>query len=156
MLCEHDLLKELGLPIILFSLGFFSCFDTPEGVEALTYEERLAADIEAIDEFLEKNEIDAIEHVSGIRYVVLKEGEGKQPNGGSSVNVKYEGRHFNGSVFDSNDTGVTFPLPNLILSWQIAIPLMKEGGKLTVYAPSGLCYGTSGTTGISPNSSLNF
>ena len=146
------------LPTMLFLLVWtISCNSELTNITVpVSYEEQLEKDIKSIDEFLAGNEINAVQHESGLRYVVLSEGSGDVPNSNSEVSVKYEGRFFSGGVFDSSTTGATFFLSQLISAWRIAIPLMKEGGVLTIYAPSGLCYGTAGISGIPPNTNLIF
>ena len=133
---------------------FASCSN--DDAPALSFEEQLASDIEEIDAFLDDNRIQAGAHSSGIRYVETAVGEGISPSLTDSVTVKYKGTFFNGEVFDQNTTGVTFLLGGLIESWRIMLPTMKEGGTLTMYAPSGYCYGTRGTFGIAPNTNLIF
>lgn len=133
-------------------LTTISCGDEP----VLDFEDQLEKDLAAIDRYLDKNNIDAIEHESGIRYVVTAEGDGERPIQSSTVTVKYTGRFFDGKKFDESKTGATFGLPNLILAWRIMIPEMEEGGSITIYAPSGFCYGTSGNSNIDPNKNLIF
>lgn len=123
---------------------------------SVSFQDQIGFDTELIDNYLMDNEIEALEHESGIRYVVTEEGSGDSPSASDVVNVKYEGRFFSGTVFDSNDSGVSFPLDALIPAWKTMIPLMKEGGKMTIYAQSGYCYGTSGNNNILPNESLIF
>ena len=145
-------MKYLLLISLFGILTIVSCGDEP----TLPFEDQLEKDIAAIDRFLDKNDIEALEHESGIRYVVVREGDGARPMASSAVKVIYEGRFFNGKKFDENRTGISFPLPNLILAWRIMIPELEEGGKITMYAPSGYCYGTSGNSNIDPNTNLVF
>ena len=35
----------------------------------------------------------------------------------------------------------TFPLNRLIRGWQLAVPKINVGGKITIYIPSGQAYG---------------
>lgn len=133
---------------------FTSCSDDDPVV--LSAEDQLAIDIEKIDAFLANEEITAEIHESGIRYVTTLEGTGDQPTLADGVTAKYEGRFLNGNVFDASTTGATFPLNGVIAAWQITLPLMREGGKITIYAPSGYCYGSTGTGGIPPNENLIF
>lgn len=119
-------------------------------------EDQLGFDTELIDNYLVENEIEALQHESGIRYVVTEEGTGESPEANDVVNVKYEGRFLTGDVFDSNTSGVSFALANLIQAWKTMIPLMKEGGKMTIYAQSGYCYGIAGNGSIPANESLIF
>lgn len=107
--------------------------------------EQFAADTTIIETYLESNEIDALVHESGIRFTVEFGGIGESPTSDSQVTVAYQGRFLNGSVFDESEDGVTFGLKGLIEAWQIMIPTMKSQGKITIYAPSGLCYGEPGS-----------
>lgn len=122
----------------------------------LSFDDQLAKDIEIIDSFLDKEDIEVDIHSSGIRYVMTQEGTGNKANLGDIVNVKYRGYFLNGKEFDSSSSGISFPLTGLIESWRISIPLLREGGKITFYSPSGYCYGPSGTDGIGPNKVLAF
>ena len=50
-----------------------------------------------------------------------------------------------------------FTLSGLILGWQIAFPKFPAGTSATLYVPSGLAYGTAGSSPkISPNAVLVF
>jgi FKBP-type peptidyl-prolyl cis-trans isomerase FkpA len=69
--------------------------------------------------------------------------------------VKYTGRLTNGSVFDSS-TGATFALANLITGWQQGIPYIGKGGKITLYLPPSLGYGSQASGSIPANSILIF
>lgn len=118
--------------------------------------DQLMLDKSIIDEFLIESDIDAEIHSSGIRYTMDEEGTGNSPVSTDKVRVTYEGKFLNGHVFDSNNIGVDFELENLIEAWKIMIPEMKEGGKITIYAPSKYCYGTAGNSSIGPNTILTF
>lgn len=96
-------------------------------------QEQLNEDISEIDAYLTTNNIDAQVHESGLRYVIKSSGEGLAPDVCSTVSVLYEGRFFNGDVFDSSEKSVSFPLDRLIPGWQIGIPLMQSGGSITLY-----------------------
>jgi FKBP-type peptidyl-prolyl cis-trans isomerase FkpA len=120
-------------------------------------QDQLAQDIETIDAYLAANEIEAQTHPSGLRYVIKRSGEGDRPNYCSNVSVSYEGKTLNGNIFDSRSTPINFPLQNLITGWQIGIPLIKEGGRITLYIPSVYAYGANGIgSDIPPNASLEF
>lgn len=120
-------------------------------------QEQLTQDIETIDAYLASNEIVAQTHPSGLRYVIKRSGEGDRPNYCSNVSVSYEGKTLNGNIFDSRSTPINFPLQNLITGWQIGIPLIKEGGRITLYIPSVYAYGANGIgSDIPPNAPLEF
>lgn len=121
-------------------------------------EAQLKKDIERIDSYLTENEIDAQVHESGIRYVINVAGNGSTAELCDVVSVNYEGRLLsNGEVFDSSDSPVTFPLNQLITGWQIGIPLIQEGGSITLYIPSVYAYGRFGSgDDIPANANLIF
>ena len=97
---------------------------------------------------------------SGLKYMILTEGKGKQPTAESSVTVHYTGELLNGEVFDSSVSRgepATFPLNRVIPGWTEGVQLMKEGAKYTFFIPSDLAYGAQGVPGaIPPHSTLIF
>ena len=99
------------------------------------------------------------ETASGLQYKVLTAGTGKSPKATDVVEVNYEGKLLDGTVFDSSyERGepVEFPLNQVIAGWTEGVQLMKEGGKYEFYIPSDLAYGEAGNQGIDPNSTLVF
>jgi len=96
---------------------------------------------------------------TGLKYLVVKEGEGKSPKATDSVTVHYTGRLTDGSVFDSSvERGepATFPLNQVIAGWTEGLQTMKEGGKTIFYIPSKLAYGERGAGSIPPFATLIF
>lgn len=113
--------------------------------EYVSPQEQLELDIVTIEEYLEENEIDAIEHESGIYYVVHEEGDaaGDTITDNSYITFKYEGRYLtNGSVFDSSES-YRYVLSGLITGFRIIIPLVKKGANVTMYIPRGYAYGSA-------------
>lgn len=120
--------------------------------------DRLASDIQSIDTYLEENSITAEKHPSGLRYVISQEGSGRNPSLDKTLEVNYQGSLLTtGEVFDQGEN-VQFPLYALVASWQVGLPLIKEGGSMTLYAPSGLCYGERAiaSAGIPANANMIF
>lgn len=134
--------------ILIFDIELLSVINSEE--------EQLEIETSKIDKYLETKEIEAQIHESGIRYVHEMNGIGVNPTTSSNISVKYKGYFFNESVFDQNESGVTFPLNDLVEAWRIMIPLMKVNDKMTIYAPSKYCYGENGTGPIPPNTQLIF
>ncbi|MBX2967407.1 MAG: FKBP-type peptidyl-prolyl cis-trans isomerase [Cyclobacteriaceae bacterium] len=121
---------------------------------------RLASDKTAIDNYLEENEIEAIVHESGIRYVITEEGSGTaSPSLYQQVKIGYVGKllatnhiFINQEVEPNNDFSsrvVNFPHGVLI-----GLQLMKEGDKATLYVPSTLAYGARSYTDVPSNSNI--
>jgi FKBP-type peptidyl-prolyl cis-trans isomerase len=100
-------------------------------------------------EFVEKTWPDAKKTMTGIRYVIMREGEGPTPKPGDKVNVLYVGRLLNGKVFDQNSDATqpfTFRIRRdmVIEGWDQILQLMKKGEKRLVIIPPELGYGTRG------------
>jgi FKBP-type peptidyl-prolyl cis-trans isomerase len=127
--------------------------------EVLSPADQLVKDTQAIDDYLATKNITAVKDPSGLRYVVTSQGTGAKPSLDLNVNINYEGKILeSGQTFDKSTTAVTFPLYNLIQGWQIGLPLVNKGSKVTLYIPSGLGYGPngSGDGSIPSNANLMF
>ena len=121
-----------------------------------SFEEQLKIDLEAIDAYLEINNIPAIPDPNNlIRYIIHEEGNGDSPETSNCVTTSYEGKFFNGNTFDQSDN-LAFPLDAVILGFQIGLPLLQVGDSATLYIPSGFGYGPQGAPGIPANSNLIF
>ena len=101
------------------------------------------------------------------------------------VTVHYTGRDRDGEVFDSSifenmpkdrqemmrqyqpdnfdedgniieNEPVTFPLDRVIAGWTEGMKLVGPGGKIILYIPSDLAYGSRGNQAIAPNAALEF
>ena len=118
--------------------------------------QQLMKDIAAIDDSLAHWEIQAEAHPSGVRYV-LEQGSGDQPTLADEVTVNYNGRLLGKETSFDSGLSRTFLLGNLIMGWQAVLPLVQEGGSVTLYIPSSLGYGKNGSgSAIPPNSNLVF
>lgn len=120
---------------------------------------KLQEDIETIDAYLTSNAITAIEDPTGMRYTIDAQGTGSKPCIENSVTIKYKGKFLSTGVqFEASNTAVSFPLSALILGWQIVLPKIKGGSKVTLYIPSGFAYGPAGSSGgsIPGNTNLIF
>lgn len=129
-----------------------------------------AIDKEAQKEAAEKAKLDAEiknrypeyrETASGLKYVVVKEGDGvKHPKYGQEVTVHYEGSLLDGTVFDSSfrrGQPATFRLGEVIEGWNEGLQLMSKGAEYIFIIPPELGYGTMGYPGvIPPNATLVF
>jgi FKBP-type peptidyl-prolyl cis-trans isomerase len=97
---------------------------------------------------------------SGLQYKVISEGHGKSPRATDTVLVHYRGTTIDGTEFDSSykrNEPISFPLNGVIPGWTEGVQLMKEGGKIQLFIPSNLAYGSRGAGGvIAPDSTLVF
>ncbi len=128
--------------------------------KTLSTGEQLQKDVAVIDKYVVDNAIANVQQdPSGLRYVITTAGPagGVKPTITNQISVKYTGKLLStAAVFDQHLTAVTFPLSGLIQGWQIAFPLFTKGTKATLFIPSGLGYGPTGSTSIPPNSNLLF
>lgn len=92
----------------------------------------------------------------------LIKGHGKTATDGSTITVNYVGVLYNnGTEFDSSwSRKTTFSTPlssgSVIPGWVKGIAGMKVGGRRELIIPPNLAYGSSGQSGIPPNSTLIF
>lgn len=97
---------------------------------------------------------------SGLKYRILRKGEGTKPTSTSSVAVNYHGWLDNGKVFDSTyDRGqaILLELNRVIPGWTEGLQLIGEGGMIELEIPPGLGYGPAGSAGsVPPNATLHF
>jgi len=111
-----------------------------------------------MEEMSAREEVQTTE--SGLQYIVVEPGEGEKPLAEDSVEVHYEGRLIDGTVFDSSfERGqtVTFGLTQVIAGWTEGLQLMKPGAKYKFIIPPELGYGEGGAGQmIGPNATLLF
>lgn len=96
---------------------------------------------------------------SGLQYKVLTQGEGKKATADNMVEVHYEGRLLDGTIFDSSyQRGQTasFKPTQVIKGWTEALQTMPEGSTWELYIPYNLAYGERGNRNIPPYSTLIF
>lgn len=99
---------------------------------------------------------------SGLQYKVIKAGQGEVPKATDEVEVIYEGRLIDGTVFDATSKhggGAKtdkFRAGNLIKGWTEALTTMPVGSKWQLYIPYKLAYGERQAGQIPPYSTLVF
>lgn len=112
--------------------------------------------------YLEENK--ALEGVvvteSGLQYRIIKEGDGAIAKPGETVEVNYEGKLIDGTVFDSSyGRGETFKFNTaggVIPAWIEISQLLPMGTTVEIVAPYNLAYGERGNRGIPPFATLIF
>ncbi len=98
---------------------------------------------------------------SGLQYKVIKAGQGEVPKASDEVEVIYEGRLIDGTVFDATSKHGSaktdkFRAGNLIKGWTEALTTMPVGSKWQLYIPYELAYGERQAGKIPPYSTLVF
>lgn len=96
----------------------------------------------------------------GLQYKVLVKGEGEVPQKSDKVQVNYEGRLIDGTVFDASSKHgskpSTFRADQVIKGWTEALTMMPVGSKWQLYIPQELAYGERNMGQIKPYSALIF
>ena len=103
---------------------------------------------------------------SGLKYRILRKGDGAKPSETDVVSVHYRGwlpdaaDPSTGTEFDSSygrGEPATFPLNGVIAGWTEGLQLVAANGMIELDIPSELAYGDQAVGGlIEPNSDLRF
>jgi FKBP-type peptidyl-prolyl cis-trans isomerase len=138
---------------ILSGLLLISCND---GADVPNELDQWVKDVEAIDDYLEAQGIEAIEDPSGMRIVIATMGDGLPAQPHNGVDVDYVGKRFEDKfVFDQGTARNS--LANLIDGWREAFTRIPAGSEATLYIPSLLGYKSTGSgADIPPNTILEF
>lgn len=113
-----------------------------------------ASESDQMTSYAKKNNITYVSDPSGVLYQIITAGNSNKPKITSTITVTYTGKLMDDKTFDSGT--ITYPLNNLIPGWQIALPLIGEGGQIKILIPSSLGYGSSGSGSIPGNAPLYF
>lgn len=85
---------------------------------------------------------------SGMAYKIITPGdESNKPTANDTVEVHYEGKLTDGTIFDSSiqrDKKIKFPLNRVIKGWTEGLQHVGKGGKIKLVIPSDLAYGDHG------------
>ena len=97
---------------------------------------------------------------SGVVIIPLRKGAGRSPGPGDQVEVNYEGKLIDGTLFDSTmqrGQPAMFSLSGVIPCWSEALQLMTVGSKSHVICPPDQAYGVRGAPPKIPaQSTLDF
>jgi peptidylprolyl isomerase len=101
---------------------------------------------------------DTLTTSSGLKYIILKNGNGEFPKPGQTVSVHYTGTLTDGSKFDSSvDRGqpLSFVLGTgqVIRGWDEGIGMLDKGAKARLIIPHELGYGERGMPPVIPPAS---
>jgi len=149
-------MRKIALCAWCFALLLANCFKekndcTARNVVAPAGEQTALAD------YMTSHNIVAEKHSSGLYYQILQGGTGLvAPSICSSVKVSFSGKLTNGTEAEKNDM-VVLNLKLMLEAWRIGIPLIKPGGRIRLFVPPSLAYGSEGkkdgnTVIVPPNS----
>ena len=113
------------------------------------------------EEFLSKNKMkDGVEVTeSGLQYKIINAGNDVKAGPKDTVYVHYTGTLIDGTEFDASDKTkdpVKMMLNRVIKGWTEGLQLVGEGGKIQLFIPDSLAYGSRPMGKIGPNSTLIF
>ncbi|MFT7269819.1 MAG: FKBP-type peptidyl-prolyl cis-trans isomerase FkpA [Roseivirga sp.] len=137
---------------------------------------QLEIDKGLIEAYLAENGIEAQSTEDGLYYVMKKDGKGPKAKAGDLASVNYIVRLIDGTFIDTSYKNVAeenniynpqrepyvpyeFPVGQraVIDGWDLAVPLINQGGSATLFIPSTLAYGATPRPGpIPPNAILMF
>jgi len=159
---SESILKALVTAATVFL--FVGCNKNPVDI-GLEKEMRL------LRQYLDSRNITTEPQSSGLYYINQSEGTGDKPGNDDWVIIRYTGKMINDRVFDTTDERVA--ISHNIYSSSIiygdkrismallgvqgfreGLMLMREGGSATLIMPSNLGYGSVGTGGIPPYTTL--
>jgi peptidylprolyl isomerase len=124
-------------------------------VDLLEVKDRIIAKMWDVDSTLFKTT------KSGLKYAIIKEGDGPMPVPGKFVTVHYSGFLQDGKLFDSSverDEPISFVVGQgqVIPGWDEGLQLLKKGSKARFIVPPQLAYGDRPLEKIPANSTLIF
>ncbi len=124
--------------------------------DPLAFQEELAKDWIAKAEKESGNSVQTSD--TGLRWVVMKAGEGATPQTTDTVETHYTGWLLYGNKFDSSvDRGKPFPVRmsgGVIPGWIECLSTMKVGEKRRVFIPPKLGYGERGSPPVIPGNAV--
>ncbi|MEO1669558.1 MAG: FKBP-type peptidyl-prolyl cis-trans isomerase [Cyanobacteria bacterium J06631_2] len=166
---SNEILISIAVVLLCGSVLIFSAFmGNSSGQQAIASElqqpstntQLIAQNNISEEEFMDLSNASTTD--SGLKYIVLEEGDGASPQTGENVTVHYTGTLEDGSKFDSSrDRNRPFSFKigvgQVIKGWDEGVADMKVGGRRTLIIPPELGYGARGAGGvIPPNATLLF
>ncbi len=101
-----------------------------------------------LEGYFSKNKIEPKKSRDGLFFTIQKEGSGQFSRPGSFVKIRYTGRLLNEKVFDATTTGerdepfvFQIGFRQVVPGLDLAVSMLKPGGKGTFYLPNSLAYG---------------
>ncbi|MCL5128867.1 MULTISPECIES: FKBP-type peptidyl-prolyl cis-trans isomerase [unclassified Algibacter] len=142
--------------LIVFALILFTSCGSDD-TTSNTYKDYTVENDAEILAYIAENNLTAQKSSTGLYYVINTQGTGTQPTSADNVTVAYKGYFTNGTVFDESDeTGISFNLNQVIPGWTEGITYFNEGGSGMLLIPAHLAYGSYNYNGIPAGSVLIF
>ena len=154
MLTEHNISSDSALAVARRQMDYYA-----EQLMEKKYGDNRRAGEAFLAENAKKDSVVTLP--SGVQYKILKAGDGEKPQANSKVEVNYEGRLIDGTVFDSSykrNKPQEFGVGGVIPGFSEALQLMPVGSTWEIYIPQELGYGSreNPNSPIKPFSTLIF
>jgi len=145
-----DMRKKLGYlaSLALSTILFVGCLPDEEVIDYA------AQDEEAIKNYIAQNNIEGtVRDASGLYYLIDEEGEGDSPTMEAALDVNYKSSLLNGkAIGQSKEYPASFYLGYEIPGLRIGLQKIGKGGKIHLYIPSDLAYGSASSSLIPAHS----
>ena len=107
---------------------------------------RLQAEMQKINEFIQKHNFNVTTTGSGLRYEIYQKGAGVKPDTMKTVGIKFKVYLLDGTLCYSSDTVVTLFLGRneQVRGLEEGLSFMAPGDKAHIILPAHLAYGMSG------------
>jgi FKBP-type peptidyl-prolyl cis-trans isomerase len=106
-------------------------------------------DKKIIETYLTAHSLTAQSTASGLYYIIENPGGANHPNINSKVSVNYQGFLTAGTLFDESyykGTPAPMALSGVVKGWQEGLRMIGVGGKIKLFIPSSLGYGSNEVT----------
>lgn len=141
------------------SLAFASCKDKDSDLYVdcdLTDKVAPAHEVDSLRSWLSSQGITATEHPQGIFYIIENGGDDMRVENCYNINVTYLATNLRCEFIDRG-TETTLQLFNLIDGWELGLSQIGIGGKVKIFIPPSLAYGSTGRQpAIGPDEYLIF
>jgi FKBP-type peptidyl-prolyl cis-trans isomerase FkpA len=107
-------------------------------------------EVSDLQAYISAKGITAVADTRGFFYTISRAGSTVHPTVCNTVKVNYQAFLSNGTQFDGANNK-SFGLSGLIDGWKEGIPLIGEGGTITLYLPPTLGYGVTGSGPVPGN-----
>lgn len=149
--------------MLKFRVGVKDVLDKNELAEMQRkdYARQQMLQVKAIERYFTENSISAPPSSPGVYFIMLKEGSGRIPQNGDSVEVKYTGKTLAGSIFDSSSKAgrnlfYRVGTGNYLKAWEQAITSMKEGSYARLILTSDNAFKKSTAAPVPPDTPVIF
>lgn len=128
--------------LLLTSLAFLLAGCSERKPQTAKQKKRTALELEQINAFLGTQDSSFEQMESGIWVSIVEPGDSIRPKLSSIITTAYRTESLTGILIDSatENKPLRIRLARLIKGWQLALPLIGQGGKIKMIVPARLAY----------------